>query len=169
MRLMVAIIHGATDAWSGWQRAQVMAPSDQALRTMMITRLRVSAMIEPLAAQGAYVRPTVEVAVTALRRIAGSWELDRYDAVSLVAAGAGDFSAVEWSEDCLTRLGYLIDLDKALHELNPKFGIARWIKTPNPGPFFAGSSPLQVMTGSTRSMLELLHQIRRWSRSTGRS
>lgn len=126
-------------------------------------------MIEPLAAQGASVRPTAEVAVTALRRIAGSWELDRYDAASLIAAEAGDFTAVEWSEDRLTRVGYLIELDKALHELNPKFGIAHWIKTPNQGPFFAGNSPLQMMTGSTRGMAELLHQVRRWSKSTGRS
>jgi len=126
-------------------------------------------MIEPASTQGGTGRPTAEVAVMALRRIAGAWELDRYDAVSLVAATAADFTAVEWTEDRLTRVGYLIDLDKALIELNPKFGIARWIRTPNPGPFFSGNSPLQMMTGSTRSMVELLHQVRRWSKSTGRS
>jgi hypothetical protein len=125
-------------------------------------------MIEPLVAQGASIRPTIEVALTALRRIAGSWELDRYDAASLVATAVGDFTAIEWTEDRLTRVGYLIELDRALHELNPKFGIAHWIKTPNPGPFFAGNSPLQMMTGSSRSIVELLHQVRRWSRSTGR-
>jgi len=126
-------------------------------------------MNEPLAAQGASIRLTVEAAVMALRRIAGSWELDRYDAASLIAAGADDFSKIEWSEDRLTRVGHLIELDKALHELNPKFGIAHWIKNANPGPFFGGNSPLQMMTGSTRGMVELLNQVRRWSKSTGRS
>jgi hypothetical protein len=146
-----------------------MAASEQAPRTALIARLRVSAMSEPLVAQAASGRPTVEVAVTALRRIAGSWELDRYDAASLIAAEAVDFTAVEWSEDRLARVGCLIELDKALHELNPKFGIAHWIKTANPGPFFGGNSPLQMMTGSTRGMVELLNQVRRWSKSTGRS
>jgi len=126
-------------------------------------------MSEPLAAQGASVRPTVEVAVTALRRIAGSWNLDRYDTASIIAAEEGNLTAVEWSEDRLARVGYLIELDEALHELNPRFGIEHWIKTPNPGPFFAGSSPLQMMTGNTRRMKELLHQVRRWSKSPGRS
>jgi len=124
-------------------------------------------MIEPLVAEGVSVRPTAEVAIAALRRIADAWALDRYDAASLIAAD--EFTAVEWSEDRLTRAGYLIELEKALHELNPKFGIARWIKTPNPGPFFAGSAPLQMMTGSTRGMAELLRQIKRWSKGTGRS
>ncbi len=126
-------------------------------------------MNEPLAAQGVSVRPTAEVAVAALRRIAGAWELDRYDAASLIAAEAGDFTMLEWSEDRLTRVGYLIELDKALHELNPRFGIAHWIKTANPGPFFGGNAPLQMMTGSTRGMAELLRQVRRWTQSTGRS
>ena len=71
-------------------------------------------MSEPSAAQAAPVRPTVEVAVIALRRIAVAWDLDRYDATSLVASDTGDFAAVEWSDDRLTRVGYLIDLDKAL-------------------------------------------------------
>ena len=123
-------------------------------------------MIESSAAQGAFVRPTVEVAVTALRRIAGAWELDRYDAASLVAAEAGDFTAVEWSENRLTRVGYLIELEKALRELKPKFGIAQWIKTPNPGPCFTGNSPLQMMSGSSRGVD--LPAGRRWSKSTGR-
>ncbi len=126
-------------------------------------------MIEPLVAQGVSVRPTAEAATGALRRIAYAWELDRYDTASLIAANADEFAAVEWSEDRLTRVGHLIELEQALHELNPKFGIAHWIKTPNPGPFFAGSPPLQMMTGSTRGMAELLRQVRRWSKGTSRS
>ena len=126
-------------------------------------------MTEPSADQGASGRPTAEAAVAALRRIAGVWELDRYDAASLIAAEAGDFTGVEWSEDRLTRAGYLIELDQALHELAPKFGIAQWIKTPKPGPFFAGNSPLQMMAGSTRNIAELLHQVRRWNKSKART
>lgn len=126
-------------------------------------------MTEPTADQGASGRPTAEAAVAALRRIAGTWELDRYDAASLIAAQADDFTRVEWSDDRLTRAGYLIELDQALHELSPRFGIPEWIKTPKPGPFFAGNSPLQIMAGSTRNIADLLHQVRRWSKSKGRT
>jgi hypothetical protein len=98
-----------------------------------------------------------------------AWELDRFDGASLIASDAGDLTTVEWSDDRLARAGYLIELESAMVELNPKFGIASWIKTPNPGPFFAGNSPLQMMTGSTRGMAELLRQIRRWSAGGGRS
>lgn len=96
-------------------------------------------MIEPLVAQGVSVRPTAEAATGALRRIAYTWELDRYDTASLIAANADEFAAVEWSEDRLTRVGHLIELEQALHELNPKFGIAHWIKTPIPGPSLLGA------------------------------
>jgi hypothetical protein len=74
-----------------------------------------------------------------------------------------DITTIDWNGDRLLRAAYLIELEKALQELNPRTGIARWIATPNPGPFFGGDSPLQVLTGGPREMEELLRQIRRWS------
>ena len=61
------------------------------------------------------------------------------------------------------RAAYLVELEAALVRLNPKGGTPRWVVTPNPGPFFAGNTPLQLLTGSTREMAEVLRQVRRWS------
>ena len=72
-------------------------------------------------------------------------------------------SAIVWTEDLLLRVAYLIELEKALLKLDPKGGIARWVTTRKPGPFFVDSAPLQMMTGSTRKMADLLRQIERWS------
>jgi hypothetical protein len=35
---------------------------------------------------------------------------------------------------------YLIELEEALLKLDPKTGLARWVGTPNPGPFFGGGN-----------------------------
>jgi hypothetical protein len=107
--------------------------------------------------------PSPEEAVAALRNIMNAWELDRFDAAALVGSTTADITTIEWTEDRLLRAAYLIELEVALLELNPKTGIARWIATPNPGPFFGGNSPLQVLTGGPREMEGLLRQISRWS------
>ena len=98
-----------------------------------------------------------------MRRLSRAWELDRYDVTALLGASNGDLGAVDWTEERLLRAAYLVELEKALAQLNPKGGIARWIITSNPGPFFGGSTPLQMLTGSTREMAELLRQVQRWS------
>jgi len=104
-----------------------------------------------------------EAALAVLRRIMNVWELDWFDATALVGSTTNDITTVEWTEDRCLRAAYLSELEKALLELNPKTGIARWIATPNQGPFFAGNSPLQVLTGGPREMQALLAQIRRWT------
>jgi hypothetical protein len=93
-----------------------------------------------------------------------AWELDRFDATALVGRPTIDTIAVEWTEDRLLRAAYLIELETALVRLDPKPSIASWVATPNPGPFFGGNSPLQMLTGGPHEMGELLHQIREWSR-----
>jgi hypothetical protein len=108
-------------------------------------------------------RPEPEEASTALRRILKAWELDQFDAAALVGIAGSDLAAIDWTEDRLMRVAYLIELDRALTALNPKIGAARWIAAPNPGPFFDGNSPLQMLTGSTREMAELVRQVRRWA------
>ncbi|HUB10799.1 MAG TPA: hypothetical protein VMB34_02495 [Acetobacteraceae bacterium] len=108
--------------------------------------------------------PTAESAVIALRRIAKAWELDAFEVTALIAAPSDDFTSVEWSRDRLTRVRYLVELETALRDLNPKFGVAHWMRTRNPGPFFAGNSPWQMLTGSTSNVAELLRQVRRWSK-----
>ena len=107
--------------------------------------------------------PSPEEALAVLRRIINAWELDRFDAMALVGSTSVDFATIEWTEDRLLRAAYLIELEKALLGLSPKTRVARWIATPNPGPFFGGNSPLQVLTGGQREMDGLLRQIRRWS------
>jgi hypothetical protein len=107
--------------------------------------------------------PSPEEALAVLRRIINAWELDRFDATALVGSTSVDFATIEWTEDRLLRAAYLIELEKALLGLSPKTRVARWIATPNPGPFFGGNSPLQVLTGGPREMDRLLRQIRRWS------
>jgi Protein of unknown function (DUF2384) len=107
--------------------------------------------------------PSPEEALAVLRRIINAWELDRFDATALVGSTSVDFATIEWTEDRLLRAAYLIELEKALLGLSPKTRVARWIATPNPGPFFGGNSPLQVLTGGPREMDGLLRQIRRWS------
>jgi len=85
--------------------------------------------------------------------------LDRYDALALMGASGRDLSTLVWTSDQLLRITYLIELEKALIELNPKFGIPYWITTPKPGPFFEGNSPLQMMTATTRGLAVLLRQV----------
>ena len=107
--------------------------------------------------------PSPEEALAVLRRIINAWELDRFNSTALVGSTSVDFATIEWTEDRLLRAAYLIELEKALLGLSLKTRIARWIATPNPGPFFRGNSPLQVLNGGPREMDGLLRQIRRWS------
>jgi hypothetical protein len=106
---------------------------------------------------------SAEAASAVLRHIMSVWELDWFDATALVCSTTNDMTTIEWTEDRRLRAAYLNELEKALLELNPKTSIARWIATPNQGPFFAGNSPLQVLTGGPREMEGLLRQIRRWT------
>ena len=117
----------------------------------------------PIPHVGTPAPPSPEAALAVLQRIMTAWKLDRVDATALVGSTTLDITTIDWNEDRLLRAAYLIELEKALQELNPRIGIARWIATPNPGPFFGGDSPLQVLTGGPREMEELLRQIRRWS------
>ena len=74
-----------------------------------------------------------------------------------------------WTDDQLLRIRYLVELERALIELNPEFGIPHSIAAPKPGPFFAGNCPLQMMTATTREMAVLLRQVGRWNAgSSGR-
>jgi hypothetical protein len=91
--------------------------------------------------------PSPEAALAVLRRIMNAWKLDRVDATALIDSTTLDITTIDWNEDRLLRAAYLIELEKALLELNPRTGIARWITTPDPGPFFDGDSPLQVLNG----------------------
>jgi hypothetical protein len=104
-----------------------------------------------------------DAALAVLRHIMNVWELDWFDATALVGSTTNDIATIEWTEERRLRAAYLSEFEKALLELNPKTGIARWIATPNQGPFFAGNSPLQVLAGGPREMEGLLRQIRRWT------
>jgi len=101
-------------------------------------------------------RPSPDQAEMALKRLAEAWGLGPYDALALMGASGRDLSALVWTDDQLLRITYLVELEKALIELNPKFGIPHWIATPKPGPFFEGNSPLQMMTATTRDLAVLL-------------
>ena len=115
-------------------------------------------------------RPSPDQAEMVLKRLVEAWGLDRYDALALMGASGRDLSTLVWTSDQLLRITYLIELEKALIELNPKFGIPYWIATPKPGPFFEGNSPLQMMTATTRDLVELLKQVGRWNfSSSGRA
>jgi hypothetical protein len=120
-------------------------------------------MAVPALAETGLDRPSPDEAAAALRRIAKAWELDRHDTTALLGVTGGDLGAVEWTDERLLRAAYLVELEAALVRLNPKGGTPRWVVTPNPGPFFAGNTPLQLLTGSTREMAEVLRQVRRWS------
>ena len=104
-----------------------------------------------------------EAALAVLRHIMNVWELDWFDATALAGSTSKDITTIEWTAERLLRAAYLSELEKALAELNPKTGIARWLATPNQGPFFAGNSPLQVLTGGPREMEGLPRQIGRWT------
>jgi len=120
-------------------------------------------MAVPAASDTEFPRPSPDAAAAAVRRIARAWELDRHDTTALLGVPGGNLGMVEWTDEHLLRVAYLIALETALTRLNPKGGVARWIIAPNPGPFFAGNTPLQMLTGSTREMAELLRQVQRWS------
>jgi len=77
--------------------------------------------------------PEPEEAITALRRIMRAWELDRFDATAMVGVAGTDLSAIDWAEDRLLRVAYLIELERALVALNPKVGVTRWIAVRPPG------------------------------------
>jgi hypothetical protein len=119
-------------------------------------------MAAPVSSATGLVRPSPDEAIAAIRRIAKAWELDRHDAAAMLGLSGNDLGAVEWTDERLLRVAYLLDLEAALLRLNPKGGIGRWLITANAGPFFAGNAPLQMLTGSTREMAELLQQVRRW-------
>ena len=120
-------------------------------------------MAVPALAETGLDRPSPDEAAAALRRIAKAWELDRHDTTALLGVTGGDLGAVEWTDERLLRAALLVELEAALVRLNPKGGTPRWVVTPNPGPFFAGNTPLQLLAGSTREMAEVLRQVRRWS------
>jgi hypothetical protein len=120
-------------------------------------------MVRPPTPEFVFTRPEPEEAITALRRIMRAWELDRFDATAMVGVAGSDLAAIDWTEDRLLRVAYLIELERALVALNPKVGVTRWIAAPNPGPFLGGNSPLQMLTGSTREMAELVRQVRQWA------
>jgi hypothetical protein len=121
-------------------------------------------MVKPLSTSGlAATRLEPDEASSALRGIMKAWELDRFDAAALVGVAGSDLAAIDWTEERRMRVAYLIELDRALIALDPKIGAARWIAAPNRGPFFDGNSPLQMLTGSTREMVELVRQVRRWA------
>ncbi len=120
-------------------------------------------MAVPTTTETGLARPSPDEAVAALRRIAKVWELVRHDTTALLGVTGGDLGAVEWTDERLLRAAYLVELEAALVRLNPKRGIPHWVVTPNPGPFFAGNTPLQLLTGSTREMADLLRLVRRWS------
>jgi hypothetical protein len=113
--------------------------------------------------------PSPETALASLRRLMRDWELDQFDAASMVHGGTADLSAIEWSEARLLRAARLVELDEALRELNPRPSIGRWLATPKPGPFFEGNSPLQMLTGGGNGLRDLLRQVRQWSRERPRA
>src|SRR5262252_6020172 len=117
----------------------------------------------PIPHVGIPARPSPGEALAALRRIMGTWELDQFDAAALVGSTTADITTIEWTDDRLLRVAYLIELETALLELNPKARIARWIATPNPGPYFGGSAPLELLKVGPHEMQALLHQIRQWT------
>jgi hypothetical protein len=55
--------------------------------------------------------------------------------MALVDSRTVDIARIEWTEERLLRAAYLIELERAVRVLDPKNGVARWIATPNPGPF----------------------------------
>ena len=107
--------------------------------------------------------PSPEEATAALRRIARAWELDRSDTMALLQAREADYSTIDWTEERLTRLAYLLELEKALSRLEPRGGIPRWISAPKPGPFFGDQSPLRILMGPAREMAALLREVRTWT------
>jgi hypothetical protein len=80
--------------------------------------------------------PSPEEAVTAVRRIMRAWELDWSDTMALIRTPDPDFSTVEWTDERLARVAYLVELEKALPKLDPRGSIPRWLSTAKPGPFF---------------------------------
>ena len=90
-------------------------------------------------------------------------QLDRSDAMALIHTPDADFSTIEWTAEQLARLGYLVDLEKALLKLAPRGSIPRWLSTAKPGPFFGDQSPLQILMGPTRDMVALLREVRVWA------
>ena len=62
--------------------------------------------------------PSLEEAVTAVRRIMRAWELDWSDTMALIRTPDPDFSTVEWTDERLARVAYLVELEKALPKLD---------------------------------------------------
>src|SRR5690349_16671610 len=124
-------------------------------------------MAEPATSPTPPARPSPDEAAVAVRRIAKAWELDSHDAAAMLGAPGDELGSLTWTDERLLRMAYLIELEAALIRLNPKGGIAHWIIATNPGPFFSGNAPLQMLTGSTREIVELLRQVQRWGGSRG--
>ncbi len=116
------------------------------------------------ASQTAPVLPSPEQAAVALRQIRKDWGLDWSDLGVILGVAADGVTDIAWRDELLLRVAYLMELDKALLDLQPRAGIASWLARPNPGPFFGGDSPLQRISGSTQGLVELLEQVRRWNR-----
>jgi len=109
------------------------------------------------------IAPSPEGAAAALRQIARAWELDRSDTMALILAGQADFSTIEWTQERLTRVAFLMELENALFKLQPRGGVPRWLSTAKPGPFFGDQSPLQILTGPTSDIAALLREVRAWT------
>ena len=92
------------------------------------------------------------VALKAFRRLAGFWGLDHEEAATLADTRArtwarmkkGDWNGV-LSQDQRLRMSALIGLYKGLHLYFSDELADRWVKLPNAGPVFRGTTPLDHM------------------------
>lgn len=83
--------------------------------------------------------------------------------MALLQAAEAEYATIDWTEERLTRIAYLMELEKALSRLEPRGGIPHWISTSKPGPFFGDQSPLRILMGPTRDMAALLREVRTWT------
>src|SRR5689334_19722094 len=77
-------------------------------------------MATPATSETGLARPSPDEALAAVRRIAKAWELDRHDTAALLGEPDGDLSTIEWTDERLLRVAYLIALETALVRLAPK-------------------------------------------------
>lgn len=102
-------------------------------------------------------------AVRAVLRIVDAWGLGRDQAMALLGVDSTTvWSAWKRTPDqarlklhSIERISHVLGIYRALHTLFAEESADAWVRSPNTGPLFGGSAPIERMTGFVEPLIEL--------------
>jgi uncharacterized protein (DUF2384 family) len=112
-------------------------------------------------------RRLTPTAISALKRLAGIWDLKGQEVAALLGVSASTWDRVnagKWdsslSQDQLTRVSAMIGVFKGLHLLFADGMADRWMRLRNRGPLFENRTPIEAMIeGGIPAMLDVRRHV----------